>query len=425
MLPYVFRGADTPGFFIRGCTLGGRFDLLTPAPDNDAPAGTPYLCVVPVLDAWRVIKALAARNNARHYEAEIEPAILDDVRAGRAMLVFDLSNEGPAYHRDVFADLHRFIARHTLPASRIVWLAQNRAIGTAYRAAMAGQGVAPITFDYYDFFVKYTAWMFAPQSGPPVLGADPDAYIARAFDPARKDRTLLCLNATPRLHRVLTIAGLIEHQLFDGSLVSFPGIDFAKDGGNASEERLLAYLDANPELAYLRHSVMQALALRDLRVDDFTETGNALYDKIDVVPYERSFFSVVTETNFTNGTVDRITEKIVKAFCLGHPALIVGNPYAIRFLTDLGFEDFHGVIDRAYESETNPARRFNMLFEQIVALAQAVRQDPVGWLGRVRDVGTANIRLASSGRLAENCIERLDRPVVERFHQRLLTPLRS
>eukprot|EP01035_Chromulina_nebulosa_P003413 gene3413-4651_t len=37
------------------------------------------------------------RHNGWHYADGIEPEILADMRAGRAVLVFDLSNEGPAY----------------------------------------------------------------------------------------------------------------------------------------------------------------------------------------------------------------------------------------------------------------------------------------------------------------------------------------
>jgi hypothetical protein len=59
-------------------------------------------------------------------------------------------------------------------------------------------GEAGIGFEHYDFFVKHALWMFSPHNPRPVLGEAPEAHAARMFDPAGKDRLLLCLNATPR-----------------------------------------------------------------------------------------------------------------------------------------------------------------------------------------------------------------------------------
>ena len=85
-------------------------------------------------------------------------------------------------------------------------------------------------------------------------------------------------------------------------------------------------------------------------MDGFAETGNALFDKIDVGPYRRSFFSLVTETEASGGEVDRATEKLIKAFALGHPTMVVGNPRTLRFATELGFQDFSPVIGNGYET---------------------------------------------------------------------------
>jgi len=142
--------------------------------------------------------------------------------------------------------------------------------------------------------VKFTAWQFSPSCPSPVLRTDAEGHAARMFDPAGKDRTLLCLNATPRLHRVLTIARLMHHGLFDDALVSFPGVEFAKDGDVGSEARISAYLASQPALAHLADAAHCATALRDLRVDAFVDRGNALFDKIDPEPYRHTFFSLVT-----------------------------------------------------------------------------------------------------------------------------------
>lgn len=421
MLHYIFRGNDAPGFFVQAYGLGGNRDMLDIAPGNVPPAEGPYLCIVPVLDAWRAVQKLARLSNVAYFGDHIEPAVLADIRTGRAMIVLDMSNEGPAFHADIFGDLHRFAIENRLPITRLVWLAQNRAAGAAYVRTFSLPASEGIQFEYYDFFVKNTAWMFAPQSRRQVLGVDPEAHIARLFEFAAKDRLLLCLNATPRVHRVVTIGGLIHHGLFDPALVSFPGLSHAKDGDVGDASGVAAFLSANPGLAYLQDGCTAAMALEALRVDNFSETGNALHDKIDVRPYERTYFSLVTETEFTAGAVDRVTEKLIKAFCLGHPTMVVGNPNALHFVTELGLRDFSPMIPSDYDREPDPARRMGMLFDQALSVAAAIRQDPAGWLESVREIGAHNARLASSGGLLDAYVAKYDRPLVERLGRRLAT----
>jgi hypothetical protein len=386
--------------------------LLVACPGNAPPTEGPFVCVVPVKDYWRMIAALARRNGVSHYAEVIDREVLEAVKARRCALIFDLCNEGPAYSADIFDELFRWIETNQLPPGQIVWLAQNRAMEAQCRAA-AGLRAEFVTFEYYDFFVKMIALLFAPGPGQPVVGGDPVIFIDRMFDPSGKDRLLLCLNATPRVPRVLTVAALIHHGLLNGSLVSFPGLNYVKGPGSTAEVR--AYVEVNPSLAYLTPSLATTFELRDLSVDAFTEKGNALFAKVDVRPYERTFFSLVTETEFTDGSVARVTEKIVKPFCLGHPSFVIGNPHSVRFMTELGFQDWEDVIDRSYEAQADPPTRFGMVFDEVLRQVRSIRSDPAAWLGRVQDVGAANIRHASSGQFLARYCAIYDRPVVARL----------
>ena len=132
----------------------------------------------------------------------------------------------------------------------------------------------------------------------------------------------------------------------------------------------------------------------------------------------------MTETEFTAGEVDRVTEKIVKAFCLGHPTMVVGNPRALRFMTELGFHDFAPTIDPAYDQDPSPPRRLNAIFAQALALAATIRADPAAWLAKVREAGEANIRLATSGALLDAYVTRHEHPLIARLKQRLAAQAR-
>ena len=411
MLRFIYRGHDRRGFFADACLLDPGQSVLAPLADNMPPAEGAYLCIVPVLDAWRVIPSLARQRGARYFGDAIEPAVLADVRAGRALIVFDICNEGPVFHADVFHALHRFAAERQIPMPRLIWLSQNRAVESAYHATYQAPDVYCLRFEVYDFFIKHAVWRCAR---PDEDGAI-EAHVAAMFDPQGKDRVLLCPNAAPRVHRVVTVAALMQLGVFEESLVLFAGLQDDKDGDVGDHEGVARFLAAHPGLAYLRESCMAAMELRGLKVDGFSEAGNALFDKIDVQPYRRTFFSLVTETEVSDGAVDRVTEKLIKAFCLGHPNMVVGNPASLRFARELGFQDFAPVIPALYDRESDPGRRLQMVFEQVGATCAAIRRDPAAWLGAVREIVTHNAGQAMRGRALEAYVARYERPLRDRL----------
>ncbi len=406
VLPVIFRGHHEAGFFAHAVGLGPGASPLRVLPDNRRSPDARYACLIVVKD-YVSLRVAASRADAWHY-TRVEPEILGDVRAGRAVLVFDLSNEGPAYDAEIIGPLCAWIETQGLAPGRCIWLAQNRRMADA-AAADLGTRARLIEFEHYDYFVKLMAWQFSPADGE----TDAAGYLGRLLDVRSKDRVLLCLNATPRLSRILSVAALHHHQLLHRSLVSFPGTNYVKSGVSMTE--VLRFIDANPGLEHLRPWVHAVGRMQPLRVDDFQEQGNALVEKIDRRAYERTFLSLVTESDFTEPGIARVTEKTVKAFCLGHPTLILGNANSIALMRDLGFEDWSEVFDRTAESTTCPATRFTQVFAELLRQAQRIKADPAAWLDAVREISIRNHRYAVSGEFFRYYVERFDRRLITRM----------
>ncbi len=410
MLPVIFRGHEEAGFFAHAVGLGPEASPLCVLPGNQRTAEARYACLIVVKDYFR-LRDGSRGADSWHY-SHLEPEILDDVREGRAVLVFDLSNEGPAYEAEIFRPLCDWIEKNNLPAGRFIWLAQNRAMAKA-AAADLGPRAGLIDFEHYDYFVKLMAWQFAPAGDADDVRAAVDGYLERLLEVHHKDKLLLCLNATPRLGRVLTLAALHHHQLLHRSLVSFPGMHYVKSG--VSMVDVLRFLDATPALEHLRPWVHAVGRMPPLRVDDFQEQGNSLVEKIDRRAYERTFFSLVTESDFIEPGIARVTEKTVKAFCLGHPTLIIGNPHSVELMRGFGFEDWSHVFDRLADSTTCPATRFTQVFAELLRQAQRIKEDPVAWLEAVREISVRNHHYAASGEFFRHYVERFDRRLITRM----------
>jgi hypothetical protein len=408
MLPIIFRGHDEAGFFAFCVGLGPGESPLSVLPDNQRTAQARYACLIVVKDYFRM--SAESRDAGLWHYSHIEPEILGDVRARRAVLVFDLSNEGPPYDAGIFRVLFDWIERNSLPAGRCIWLSQNRMTGAA-ASADVGRRADLIQFQHYDYFIKRIAWKFSPSGDRGYT--DPRSYLAALLNAASKDRLLLCLNATPRLVRVLALAALHHHQLFDHSLVSFGGMNYVKRGASLPE--ILKFIDAHSRLEYLRPWVHAVGKMSPLRVDDFPEQGNELVEKIDRRVYERTFFSLVTESDFTEPGIARVTEKTVKAFCMGHPTFILGNPHSVDIMRGLGFEDWSSVFDRTAETIAAPAARFESVFTQVLRQARDIDIDPQAWLDAMRDVSVHNHDYAISGKFLTRYAETVDQPLLARL----------
>jgi hypothetical protein len=406
-LPMIFRGHKGPGFFASAVSAADGYDPFSILPGNQPSAGARYVCIVALLDFPRMAQIETRKRAIWHY-SDLEPVILDDIRAGRAVLLFDLSNEGPRYHPSIFGELRAWIETNHLPAGRCIWLAQNRAIAQAARAD-AGSGPDLIAFENYDYYIKTTAKAFA---GRKVLDDQAKAE-SRQFNLNRKDRLLLCLNATPRVQRVLAVAALLHHQLISRSLVSFSGMSYVKNGCSIAD--VMRFVEGYPRLRYLLPAVSTVGEMSALKADSFEETGNDLVYKVDQAQYERTFLSLVTETDFSDGKSDRVTEKLTKTFCMGHPALVLGNPNAVRFMTDLGFQDWNDVLDRSPEAISSPGDRFEAVIGEMLRQVSRIERDPQGWLDNVREVGMFNFRHAVHGGLQAHCVKSMDQPILNRL----------
>jgi len=408
MLPIIFRGHDEAGFFAFGVGLGPGASPISVLPGNQRTTQARYACLIVVKDYVRM--SVESRDAGVWHYSHIEPEILGDVRAGRAVLVFDLSNEGPAYDAGIFHVLFDWIERNALPAGRCIWLSQNRMIGGA-AGADVGRRADLIQFHHYDYFIKRIAWKFSPSADRGYT--DPRSYLDALLNAATKDRLLLCLNATPRLVRVLALAALHHHRLFDRSLVSFGGMNYVKRGASLPE--ILKFIDSHRNLEHLRPWVHAVDRMSALRVDDFPERGNELVEKIDRRVYERTFFSLVTESDFTEPGIARVTEKTVKAFCMGHPTLILGNPHSVDIMQSLGFEDWNNVFDRTAETIAAPAARFESVFSQVVSQTRRIDINPSAWLDAVRDVSVRNHDYAASGRFLAYYAATVDQPLLAKL----------
>lgn len=314
------------------------------------------------------------------------------VAAGRTCIILDLSNEGPALASAIFDDLHAQLAEKSIPRSAALFVSQNRRIHRQYEKAY-GKGIGFATFDFFP--VACATW-FDSARGIASFGAQgfsPEGY-APLSDP--NGPVFLCQNAAVRWHRVLLYRWLTLAGLSPDGLVSFHGISCDNPKGreidlNAPPPGVAA---AFPELIA---DIADWIPRQPQRFDQETRFGNDLVLTLDASAFARTRLSIVTETDFFYGEVERITEKALKAACMGHPLLIVGAPRSLAFLRELGFTTFDGVIDQRYDTIEDPIERLSAVFASIKGAVQSAKEDPERWRRQVIEESLANYGFARNG----------------------------
>ncbi|SFL81606.1 hypothetical protein [Methylobacterium pseudosasicola] len=368
------------------------------------PGAANHILCLPVLDFVRL--GFPEANGRLDL---LEPGDVENLRSGRAALLLDLSNEGPGLHAPTFEALHRNLHALGIPRTQVILVSQNRALRLDYEE-LYGEGLRFWTF---DFFPLQVALWLDDEAGPTLFSQHPldrTGYVpfAHTTGPAR----FLCQNAALRWHRVLLYRWFQLHRLDREGLISFHGIgaDNPKAGGidvfHAPSEIKDAF---GPLLADVGSWIP-----RQAKRLDTPAPGGDMVLTLDTQAYAACDLTIISETDFFELGVERITEKSLKAAAMGLPFVMVGAPRAVALLSELGFHTFGSLIDHHYDRVTDPIERLPEVFRSIETAWADCRRDRIAWQRRAREQAEANVAHARRGLLRQ-----LDRvtvaPLVERL----------
>lgn len=353
----------------------------------EAPAEGRYLAVVQVRDYLR----LHASHNGGDFFADIPSNVIQDCIDQRCLMILDLSNEGPAFNKEIFDSLHQQMAARGIRRSQCVFVNQNGWMERDYKYTY---GMGGMQFALYDFFVKLIICTLDEKVGK-IMGdtTELDSHETM-YDHAAKD--FLCLNATPRWNRILMYRYLVKRGYADRGLVSFHGANMINPKA-ASIDLSQIPSDIPRNFPELLNGLESWMPTTPVRFDNNPKRGNELAQSLEAWAYRASLYSIVTETDFFELNIERITEKAVKAAGLGHPFIISGAPRSVSWLAELGFETFSGAIDHSYDREFDPSNRLRAIFLEIDRQQNIIATDRERWIAETRECAAYNFKYARNG----------------------------
>jgi hypothetical protein len=316
-----------------------------------------------------------------------------DLKSGRSILVMDFANEGPGFSKPIWDSFHGVIEELGIAKDRVVVVQQNRDMETDYRLVYGLDGLRFCISDYFVKKVGFDFWLNGGNVTESREFQDIHYYPARSDEPGP---IYICLNGALRWLRVVTYRYLSLTQILEKGLVSFHGA--GPDNPKANEIDLSAspVEQGSPLTPYI-DGVEAWIPRQAIRFDGREEKGNVLANIYIPHAYQSTCFSIVTESDFFGSDIDRITEKTMKAACMGHPLVILGPAGALKALRKFGFRSFPELFDESYDEIEDPAERFLAAMRTAQAAIANIEADRAGWNRRASSSAIYNYEHGRSG----------------------------
>jgi hypothetical protein len=194
----------------------------------------------------------------------------------------------------------------------------------------------------YNFYVAFSSFYFFNKY------RNTDIDVNKYFE--NKTQKFLFLNRRMETHKA-KILGELYNNIKNDSIISFDKKIISADVlfENENNLELKTKFDSIPE-----KSIADIENLEE--INGYKHENSFLYEK--------TLFSIVTETNFYNEN-DFISEKIFKPLWHLQPFIVAGRPYMLKYLKNLGFKTFDWLIDESYDNVEDNNERMKLIINEV------------------------------------------------------------
>lgn len=343
----------------------------------------------------------------------LNPGLWERARASGALVVLDASTEGAEADAGIVDQIHGLLRVAQVGAERAIYVTQDRRFAADYERLCASEGRRPaFSVLAYDYWPRALTDSFS-EHGAEIFEARLQSFRAR---PQRRARRFLSQNLTPRPSKLAFLTSVLRDGLWDRGHISFGGLDSRADKGKTAEGVRNSFLE-DPHFGAMARASRPELDRLDAMGEVLLGGGFGsrsaagrpkFTNDVPLPEYGDCWFSVVTETEM-RGRPSRITEKPFKPIANFHPLLMLGNPGALAFLRELGFQTFPELFDETYDEEPGPGRRFDLVYRQFAALCRLDEGELGRRVGALSEVLEFNARHLMT-RLPQAWKTRIDRP---------------
>jgi hypothetical protein len=299
--------------------------------------------------------------------------VLEDVRNGKCKILFHQFTEGQGNNLTIIKQFLEAQSKiHNIPLYSMGYVDSNTSTPRLQS-----------TYGSKGFFMP---WWYNFITRPS------EDYINSRYDqlknPEPKDYYFLSLNRRVRFHRSRLIINIYNKW---------------KDKTNWSYDKPV--INEDMFISPLESTIITYEDILIRRGELTQEFYNSLPKTIDIdlsfnhlqINYElmdSAYINLTTETfyDYVNGEVIFLSEKIFKPILAIQPFIIVGNPYLLRELKNLGFKTFHPIINEEYDEIIDDDKRMENILQEIDRLYKLTPDEIKNFIKKVSDICIYNYK---------------------------------
>lgn len=188
-------------------------------------------------------------------------------------------------------------------------------------------------------------------------------HIPFQIEPSKLRIKFLSLNRIPRRQRYIFLYELLHRpHLFFNTLLSF-GDKANEEVLNRKKNQMFNATHVDELLNNRNKSKQIEIFFKDrvfgIDIDTQDKSVN-LAQEFDLLLYQKTFCSVIPESSVEPGKLF-FSEKTSKPLFAKQPFLMIGNPYSLQKLHELGFKTFSKFWDESYDLEESFEKRLDKI----------------------------------------------------------------
>jgi hypothetical protein len=327
-------------------------------------------------------------NSFKIYDIEkIIPAeILSRIRNKEIFLVLDNGLE--PFLKSADGIYHNLVINKKIPANQIIFMSSVPTMHKHVKFIAKQLGQEEINVEWFSMF-EYQLWdVISHQLTRPLETLQIKDYKKKFIN----------FNRRWRLHRPLMLILMNDRKLLDKGFISFGKSDFDHDTWESRWAELMRYYYDKKEILEIlsRNKEVKTFSPMYLDTDDLVTNRAEQTNSTDDY-YLNSYFSLVNETTYhTKAGYDGVpflSEKIFKCIAMKHPFILASAPDTLKYLKELGYKTFSGLIDESYDLETDDATRAIKIIDEVKRLCNLNKKELENFLIESRKICDYNYNI--------------------------------
>jgi hypothetical protein len=308
---------------------------------------------------------------------------LKDLQSGKAFLLLDQSHEG--YHEDwMFDSLHIDCDKYRINPRQIIYITGNLAEAEQYDRWIVGKNppgkMLMLPYAHFERSVADEALNRVRIHNLPPLPT-PAEQLEYKRNNLEKIKLYNALQKRPRAHRAWLFRYLWKHDLLEDGINSM----------NSFEHINTYYMDRTmdkneyDQLIPLLPMLPPSTESNDKELQDFAHDDSGKYQmRFNEDLALDTWVTVISEASLGEDTCF-ISEKTFKFIAYGHPFIIAGNRYSLKYLKELGYKTFSPFIDESYD-ELDTWERYEAIVESLNKIKALTTEEKIEWFEGIKPI---------------------------------------